>query len=82
MNWHLLIMLESALKASPSNHHFKLLLMKVYCSMGKLAPSWKKKSYYNSSDVCSVFVRSKNGGFLSSDEPNPTPTLLSKDEEK
>ena len=35
MNWHLLIMLESALKASPSNHHLKLLLMKVYCSMGE-----------------------------------------------
>ena len=35
MNWHLLIMLESALKASPSNHHLKLLLMRVYCSMGK-----------------------------------------------
>ncbi|KAL9982182.1 hypothetical protein ACROYT_G010993 [Oculina patagonica] len=39
MNWHLLIMLESALKASPSNHHFKLLLMKVYCSMGACSPS-------------------------------------------
>ena len=37
MNWYLLIMLESALKASPSNHHFKLLLMKVYCSMGKFS---------------------------------------------
>ena len=35
MNWHLLIMLESALKASPSNHHLKLLLMRVYCSMGE-----------------------------------------------
>ena len=35
MNWHLLIMLESALKASPSNHHFKLLLMRVFCSMGE-----------------------------------------------
>ena len=45
MNWHLLIMLESALKASPSNHHFKLLLMKVYCSMGKFVQdffeNWK-----------------------------------------
>ena len=38
MNWHLLIMLESALKASPSNHHLKLLLMRVYCSMGKMSP--------------------------------------------
>ncbi|XP_020616340.1 N-alpha-acetyltransferase 25, NatB auxiliary subunit-like isoform X1 [Orbicella faveolata] len=38
VNWYLLIMLESALKASPSNHHFKLLLMKVYCSMGALSP--------------------------------------------
>ncbi|KAM7443003.1 N-alpha-acetyltransferase 25 [Porites harrisoni] len=38
MNWHLLIMLESALKASPSNHHLKLLLMKVYCSMGAFGP--------------------------------------------
>ncbi|XP_068748503.1 N-alpha-acetyltransferase 25, NatB auxiliary subunit-like isoform X1 [Montipora capricornis] len=38
MNWHLLIMLESALKASPSNHHLKLLLIRVYCSMGAISP--------------------------------------------
>lgn len=38
MNWHLLIMLESALKTSPSNHHLKLLLMRVYCSMGAISP--------------------------------------------
>ena len=37
MNWYLLIVLESALKASPSNHHFKLLLMKVYCSLGRFS---------------------------------------------
>ena len=37
MNWHILIMLESALKTSPCNHYLKLLLMRVYCSMGESA---------------------------------------------
>lgn len=58
MNWHLLIMLESALKASPSNHHFKLLLMKVYCSMGKFSPFWQTKLYKNNYNVIlAMFVQ-------------------------
>ncbi|KAK3737471.1 hypothetical protein QZH41_008359, partial [Actinostola sp. cb2023] len=34
MVWHIFILLESVLKTSPSNHNVKLLLVRVYTSMG------------------------------------------------
>ncbi|XP_048582689.1 N-alpha-acetyltransferase 25, NatB auxiliary subunit isoform X2 [Nematostella vectensis] len=48
MTWHVLILLETALKASPSNHNMKLLLLRMYSSLGAFGPC---KSLFQSMEI-------------------------------